>query len=35
VNYIPSAVRLCTRVAGSIEMRWRERESLIAAGESA
>jgi hypothetical protein len=28
VNYIPSVVRLCTRVApaGSIEMRWREKE---------
>jgi hypothetical protein len=25
VNSIPSAVRLCTRVAGSIEMRGRER----------
>jgi hypothetical protein len=30
VNYIPSAVILCTRVAGSIEMRGRERESSIA-----
>jgi hypothetical protein len=26
VNSIPSAVILCTRVAGSIEMRGRERE---------
>jgi hypothetical protein len=26
VNSIPSAVRLCTRIAGSIEMRGRERE---------